>query len=70
MNQSRDFATCCIGGQRRFRQAKAYTAHTQSIVEAIRDTICRDNPKSAYLMSSFPPNGYQPAIMMTRSHAF
>ena len=36
----------------------------------IRDAICRDNLKSAYAISSFPPTGYQPAVMVTRSHVF
>ena len=36
----------------------------------IWDVICRDNPKSAYAISLFPPTGYQPAVMITRSHAF
>ena len=29
------------------------------------DTICRDNPKSAYAISSFPPTGYQHVVMIT-----
>ena len=32
--------------------------------------ICCDNPKSAYAISSFPPTGYQPAVMITGSHVF
>ena len=28
------------------------------------------NPKSAYAISPFPPTGYQPAVMITRSHVF
>ena len=36
----------------------------------IRDAICRDNPKSAYAISSFPPTGYQPAVMITGSNVF
>ena len=34
------------------------------------DVICRDNPKAAYGISSFPPTGYQPAVMIMGSHAF
>ena len=36
----------------------------------IRDTICRDNPKSAYAISSLQPTGYQPAVMITGSRVF
>ena len=36
----------------------------------IRDAFCRHNPKSAYAISSFRPTGYQPAMMITGSHAF
>ena len=32
----------------------------------ILDTICQDNPKSAYVISSFPPTGYQPAMTDNR----
>ena len=34
------------------------------------ETICHDNPKSAYAISSFPQTGYQPARMITISDAF
>ena len=34
----------------------------------IQDAICHDNPKSAYAISSFPPTGYQPAVMITGSN--
>ena len=36
----------------------------------IRDAFCRDNPNSAYAISYFPPTNYQPAVMITVSHAF
>ena len=36
----------------------------------IRNSICRDNPKSAYAISSFLPTGYQPTVMITGSHVF
>ena len=36
----------------------------------IWDTICSDNPKSAYAISSFPSTGYLPARMITGSHVF
>ena len=32
--------------------------------------FCRNNPKSAYAINSFPPNGYQPAVMITGNHSF
>ena len=34
------------------------------------ETICHDNPKSAYAISSSLPTGYQPARMITLSDAF
>ena len=36
----------------------------------IWDDSCRDNPNSAYAISSFPPTGHQSAKMITESHAF
>ena len=39
-------------------------------ISHIQDATCQDNPKSAYAISSFPPTGYQPAMMITGSHAF
>ena len=33
-------------------------------------SICRDNPNSAYAVSTFPPTGYQPVVMIAKSHAF
>ena len=34
------------------------------------NTICHYNPRSAYAISSFPPNGHLPAMMITGSHVF
>ena len=36
----------------------------------IWDTICCDNPKSAYVISTFPLTGYLPVMMITGSHAY
>ena len=36
----------------------------------IWETVCRDNPKSAYVIIFFLPNGYQPAMMIIRRYAF
>ena len=36
----------------------------------IRDTICFENPNSAYTISSFPPNGNLAAMMITGICAF
>ena len=51
-----------------------YTCKTVSFLyfnlSHIRDAICRDNTKSAYAISSFPPTGYQPVVMITGSHVF
>ena len=41
----------------------------KSIITYLRH-VCRDNPKSAYAITSFPPTGYQPAVMITGSHVF
>ena len=40
------------------------------ILSHIWDAICRDSLKSAYAISSFPPTGYQPAVVITGSHVF
>ena len=37
-----------------------------SLLSHIRDAICRNNPKSAYAMSSFLSTGYQPAVMIIK----
>ena len=44
--------------------------HGITVFITYSERFCRNNPKSAYAISSFPPTGYQPVMMITRSHAF
>ena len=41
-----------------------------SYLSHIWDTITCDNPKSAYAISTFPPTGYLPVMVIIIGHVF
>ena len=61
---------CLIKLPTRICVALANKVQCISIIITYLRNFLPDNPKSANAISSFPPTGYQPAVMKTASHVF